>query len=328
MTLISRKAFRYFLISTAFLMPFVTAAAQEWSLGPIPVHNQFPLAVYRNGFAPDSPAVAPENSWLVRMSYLASNTYVKEDQYLIDGESHVLEPVIEYGLIKDASLSLRLPVIWSGGGRMDRAIEKWHKIWGLPRGHRDESPRNEFEIKGKNRDGTSFEFDDHGWDLGNLDASLKWLIEEGSGNIPALAFKLSATAPLSTSSDAAGGSDIIAGILLSKAIEPFYLYGGSSIVLFTDIEQSGISYARTHFEGFFDAEYDFHPDFALLAGTYLQQTPFKNIDENNNLVIYLDTGLTYAVTRSCALDILVRENPFGRLTTDITFVLGLELKLQ
>ncbi len=307
-------------------MPLYSAAEQQWSPGPVSVHNQFPLTLYRNGLAPDHPAAAKKERLTIRTSYFASNTCVKRDQYTIDAESHVFEPVVEYGLLRDISLSLRLPIVWLGGGRMDRPIDKWHRIWGLPRGHRDESPQNAFKIAGKNRDGSRFAFEDHGWDLGNPDLSMKWIVEEGSQNDPAVAFKLSASAPLSTSSDAPGGSDIIAGILLSKGVNPLFLYAGSGIVFFTDIEQSGISYERTHFESFIDAEYDLCPDLALLAGTHIQQTPFKNIDENTSLIIYLDTGLKYA-PGTLTLDFLVRENPLGRLTTDITFVLALELKL-
>jgi hypothetical protein len=65
------------------------------------------------------------------------------DEFLnLDGETLRFALDLRYGLWRDWELQLEIPWLDHSGGELDKVIDDWHDLWGMPDGGRDNVPRD------------------------------------------------------------------------------------------------------------------------------------------------------------------------------------------
>jgi hypothetical protein len=137
----------------------------------------------------------PQNGWKIDHSFYITNTLQEENRggesLLIDVENYRYELGIRYR--QDKWLArLELPFVSNSAGKLDGAIDDWHKFFGLPEGKRDEFPRNELNIDYQRDGAVEYQQDSSSSGLGDIalavgyqaDARFAWFagIELPSGD--------------------------------------------------------------------------------------------------------------------------------------------------
>jgi hypothetical protein len=113
---------------------------------PLPTVDQNPLtAVYGLPPPQDARLQAP-GSRAFTASMNISNTLnidaTADELLFMDGETHRLDLILDLGLNERWSLRLVLPWMEHGPGFMDRPIDRFHEIFGMPEGERASQPND------------------------------------------------------------------------------------------------------------------------------------------------------------------------------------------
>jgi hypothetical protein len=113
---------------------------------PFQTRDQNPLTLIYGLPVPTSADVETNGSFTVDWSTDISNTSIGEitgDELLIvDGETYQTAVTTAFGVGNGWELSARLPFIAYTPGSLDRPIESYHDLLGLPQGNRLETPRD------------------------------------------------------------------------------------------------------------------------------------------------------------------------------------------
>ncbi|MCZ6829619.1 MAG: DUF3187 family protein, partial [Gammaproteobacteria bacterium] len=98
-----------------------------------------------------SARVLPSGSFVLELNSSVANTQTADssldekgdEMVLLDGETWRVAPRLRYGFARSWELEAELPWLRHSGGELDRLIENWHELWGLPDGDRDDMPRDQ-----------------------------------------------------------------------------------------------------------------------------------------------------------------------------------------
>lgn len=160
----------------AALLLACTATAQEVEtrdalLAPLPIRDQFLLSNGFLSFTPEGPRVLPEGAWSIALMGSDANTFAKSAWishslegrtsrsealktlsdgrfqssnvlFLIDGETHRNDLTLSRGIDHDLELRVSLPLVTTGGGWSDGAIESVHHALRLGNAERESLRRN------------------------------------------------------------------------------------------------------------------------------------------------------------------------------------------
>ena len=101
-------------------------------------------------FLPRYAAPAPDDGWRIEHALHVTNTFQEQErgdeQIVIDVENYRYS--VDLGYRRGAwSFAASLPFVASRAGELDRLIEEWHDLFGLPQGGRTRAPRDRLEIR-------------------------------------------------------------------------------------------------------------------------------------------------------------------------------------
>ena len=109
--------------------------------GPLEIRDDHLLAQGRLTLPALSPHTVRRGAWSLDVSVLWSNSFSwtqdvpgeepEERRFLVDGEAVTLAADLRRGVGKDLDLGLRLPLKHRSGGRLDRFIDAWHRLFNL-----------------------------------------------------------------------------------------------------------------------------------------------------------------------------------------------------
>lgn len=160
----------------------VASAETDPGLGPLPIRNQFPIALQFLNITPDTPTTLPAYDYSVSYQMAIANTFIntrgdagvlspdnvrngleEEDFFVlftplpsngfnlyVDVESYRQVFRVQWGLPFFTQVGLEWPLLSFGGGFMDNAIEGVHNAVGVDNatedgGFRSEAERNRFD---------------------------------------------------------------------------------------------------------------------------------------------------------------------------------------
>ncbi|MCB0324033.1 MAG: DUF3187 family protein [Bdellovibrionales bacterium] len=300
---------------------------QQWGRGPIRLADQFPLALYHESFAADSPAVLSPGELEVGGSFAWSNTVNRKgSSYLIDAEVRRLALEVSFAPMQHWEVGLQVPVLWEGGGVLDSFIDGWHSVFALPDGPRNDPDigEDEFEVRGDTYDRRRASVEAPGTVVGDVTLENKWLFTEGGADAPAIAGSLAVRLPTGEDQLSQNGVDLLGTLLLSRRLGRLVGYAGVGYAFSSDLEQAGFRFEQHRLGGFFYGEWEAFDTISLLLGVQGGSNYVANIERFPNYQLYLDLGLKIGLGSSSTLELLIRENPApDQGTTDVTFLLGL-----
>lgn len=136
----------------------VCALAPVHAWNALPAKNEATLA--RSFALPalgQSQLLAPDEQSLQLNLDVITEYYTQgnaRESIVVDGETTQLGLRYRRGLADDLELSVNVPVLIVGGGFMDRFIQDWHRVFGLPNGGREAAP-NDRRLYRYTRDGVT-----------------------------------------------------------------------------------------------------------------------------------------------------------------------------
>lgn len=150
---------------------------------PIPTSNRIPFIAI-HGLPPARSAILlPNGRTQLSLHADAANTSIVDGQgaqrTVIDGETHRLELDLRRGLDNGWEIGATIPALRHSGGFLDRPIEEWHNVFGLPDGNRDRLPRNRLLFSQRSSDGSGFVLDSDGGGIGDIQLSVSRQLGDG-----------------------------------------------------------------------------------------------------------------------------------------------------
>lgn len=294
--------------------------ASPWQ-GPIPVREQFPLALSHASFKPETPDTLEAGAFSTRLAATWSNTFaLKGGNYLIDAESGVFELGTRMGIAERLELGLDVELFTLGGGILDHSIDQFHDTFHLPQGSRDQVRDDQFVMAGINSDGSSFLIDDSGTELGGTTVSLKYLLAKQQDYVVSL---LGQARLATDTAYGQGSNDGLLAALGAYDLDGSRLYGGVAYTYIGDENILGVHYARHQGGAFLGWEYPLANTTALLLNLSYATKLIEDLVAFPDMTIYFDVGLKHRLLEQYTLELLLREDPSpGRGTTDVSLLVA------
>jgi hypothetical protein len=244
----------------------------------------------------------------------------------LDGEGNLLTFAFRRGLGASTEVTFDLPLLYQGGGFMDKVVENWHSAFGLPNGGRDDAPRDRYLYEYQRNGEVLLDQHRSGADLGDLRIGFGWQALDG------LALRSEVKFPTGSESHLSGGN---AGIAL---------YGDYSLPfpassIFSGFVSAGGSYnGKT--QSLSDMQNQFVPfgsvglavrvidSLSLLAQLYGSGALYDGDLDPFREALQLAIGLRYHVGPAFDLDFGFQEDPITSSSPDFSIHLGLSWRGQ
>ncbi len=255
----------------------VPARAQEGfsdtpavGLGPLVLRSQSPFSILRLSPTPVAPLTTPRGR--VAFGLLVSwDNYFAYDPgiYTFDVETLSLTLGASYGLTDRLSVDALLPVSYRGGGVLDRFIEGFEGVLGVPNRERTMFERNRFLVRVVGPSGEVFERTGSasGWGLEDAVVSARYQLTRGSERTPAVLASALVKLPVGREASlrSTGGVDGGVSLGLGQRISPHaHLYAALSYMRFAPGDVAGIPLQRNQWAGYLALERRVSPRTSLL----------------------------------------------------------------
>lgn len=299
----------------------------NWYLGPIEIENQFAPSLGLLSFTPESPEVLEEGESELRASFAWSNSLGIRDRLVLDYESRVSQLKYRHGLSDYLQLGVSLPVVWTGGGILDRPVDEWHSFWGLPVAGRDRVPDSAFTLRGDNRDGSEFDLSSRGFGFADLSLELKYLISKGSAVQPASALSVALRLPTGGERFGRDLVDLRISLSNSKEIAGYFIYFGGAYLFQGEDSEENLSFRKNSYHGFISFEVPVFSASSVTLGASIFNQPLQSVVGLKNTQAYFDLGFIHQISEGITLESLLRENiTEGESSVDFSFLFGLRFR--
>lgn len=326
------------LLYLVFLTSVKTHADPSFSseVRPLYSFNQSPLIqIYGLPSLGEAKVLTQGESELALRLQIANNFTGAQSasEYLnLDGETHRLTLSWRQGLSDSREWGFELPYISHSGGFLDRSIERFHEITGLPQGGRTDIARNEI----------NYRYIRNGVDLINvthsvngpgdlrLNAAKQIENHEASGdNVTAL--RMSLKLPTGDATDLLGSGSTDLAIWLSTATKhpssDWNLYGGGGILLMSESKVLPLQQRNQVGFGTFGLSRTFFPHLAINGqlnahSSFYDGTHFRQL---NSYAVQGLAGLNWEFSPRHFLEFSMSEDVIVNTSPDVVFTLSLTL---
>ena len=183
--------------------------------------NQNPFSLFQGQPLP-LPAQAPPAGWRAGLSLDISNTLnapSNSNQSLyVDYEAYVLNVRISKTLTDRWYLITDVPLVHRGGGMFDRAIDNWHRAFGLPRADRPNVADNQFAIRYVRDGATRIDLNRTTTGVGDIGLNLGYQLQTNTA--AKLALWLGMELPAGDSSRLTGNEQLDVSLSLAASLRP------------------------------------------------------------------------------------------------------------
>lgn len=143
----------------------------------------------------------------------------------LDGETTRLAFKYRYGFSNRFDIGIEIPYLWHESGSLDSAIDRWHKIFGLPDGARDTRERDQLEYLYSSPAGTVVDMANNARGVGDIRLLAGWRISNTVNHKSALQFGIKLPTGESNELLGSGGTDVSLGI----AVDSSNLWGNAKL---------------------------------------------------------------------------------------------------
>jgi len=257
-------------------------------------------------------------------SSMFENGIVPDESVVLDGEIWRTAGALRHGVGPDTDVEFELAVVYASSGFLDRFVESWHELLGLPGGGREERPRFEYEMELTQNGQQVYELEGHEVGLGDLPIVVTHRLLEAGAGTPALALRAGIELPTGSESKGFGNGELDAGagVLVEQRFGRWILAGSVDYVLTgqpSSFAGAGVD-ARDDLALQFGSEYLWNDQLSLLAGLALHSpvTDDFDIPELDSEILSLDLALAFDLGRESALTIGFEEDLIAESGPDFT----------
>jgi Protein of unknown function (DUF3187) len=309
------------------LVGLAASALPALATEPLYVRNMIPVSGLL-GMPSQRDAQAQDRGSLgVALHGSIANTYVLDasgSEYLnLDGETGRFALELRYGLLENWDLQLEVPWLDQSGGHLDKLIDDWHDLWGMPDGGRSDVPRDLLDYRYANIEGAGFSLRDSASGLGDISLSLNYAFYRDDGATASVLLGYKFDTGDEDEFLGSGAGDSFAGVRFSGADmaglplrwhgQLGYLRAGSSDLL------EGIQERNLWFAGL-GLDWVLAERWSLLAQLDSHAAPTdSNISALGDNAIMLALGARWRFAPSWSVDVSMVEDIQVETAADIAF---------
>ncbi len=315
------------------------AGAQEpasWSetpavgLGPLLLRAQSPLAILRLSPTPQTPITLRRGQW--QATLLTSwNNYFDVDpkgRYTIDAEALRFALGAAYGVTSRLEVQAELPVSYRGGGILDRFIQNFEGLLGVPNEQRKLAPRNRYLVEIHGANGMTFVRTgaDAGWGVEDATATARYQLAHGSESTPAVVASVLLKFPTGRAASlfSSGGYDVGAGVSAGQRLGRFNLYGSIVAMHYATTELAGVALYPNQISLFAGLEYRYSGRTSWLVQALVTSPGAEHFGDFSKDTYEITAGLKHLLSRNLLLEASLLENLFiFDNSPDVGFHVGL-----
>ncbi len=304
---------------------------------PFSSFNQSPVIQIHNLPAIGSAGILNEARTRYRLvNDLASNYVLKNtatESLLFDGETN--RSTFEYsrGTGDGWEWGVQIPYINHDGGSLDRFIEDWHSIFGLPKGGRNTAPRNQLRYFYQRNGVTRLSLTDATSGIGDVRLTAGWQWPD-AGKDTRLAIRSSLSLPTGDS-DQLRGSGAMEAALWATADRtrqwfgyPGSIFGGGGLLLMGKGDVLADQQRRVAAFASVGAGAQVLPWITLklqadINGPFYDGSDLRQI---NATAVQLLMGGDIRLAKNVRLDVMVGEDLTVRASPDVVFHLALTVE--
>lgn len=157
----------------------LTAAASEDATNrfhPFATRDQNIFNLIHGQALPTEARLNKKTQSLWSSSLIITNALIIEsnnnESIYLDYEAYRFNLAYQYGINDDWNLKIDVPLIYQSGGVFDSAIDRWHELWGLPRGNRPFVEHDHYNIQYGYQSRLLVNHDENSMTLGDLQIAL------------------------------------------------------------------------------------------------------------------------------------------------------------
>ncbi len=192
-----KKYTRYIFCLALFLGGVYPAAAAD--ISSFYTSNQSPLIAIYGLPSIGEARVAAKSDGSLRLTLDLANNYVSDsnakESIVLDGESCRLTFSGRYGIGRKTDVGFDIPILISGGGFLDSAIESYHSTFGFPNGGRELAPRNRLLYRYQKNGITVLNMEQSGQGIGDVSMNGGWQIYQDADGQRNLALRANVKLP-------------------------------------------------------------------------------------------------------------------------------------
>ncbi|MCG3112736.1 MAG: DUF3187 family protein [Candidatus Manganitrophus sp. SB1] len=288
--------------------------SENVGFGPLGIRGQSYFQMLHLTPTPSAPSTLRKGEWEGQALLTWVNGWaVSKGHYMIDTETLQWTGKLSYALNDRIQFGLELPVLWRGGGYLDRSIEGFHHAFNLGNGRRDRFPRNRTRFEFHRKDGSTFVLEDSGIGLQDAVFSSQVSLTCGGAKVPAAGVSLSVSLPTDREEKLYGtdGIDVSGTLLFAKRISRVYLYLNFSYVRLGSGDFVGIPLHRDKWVGFAAVEYRLKEGTSLILQNTLSSGVAEDFFEFSDYTDEMAFGFKTAFSNRLVWEAGVIENLFN-----------------
>ena len=321
-----------FLLSKAQAQTEKGTSTSEPSRAVLTVPDAYPLSQAVPELRADYAGIIKSKHFVY--SQLSWSNTINRDrgEYIVDAETLRLNTGYVLRVNGRLQFEAELPLHWSGGGIADEAIYRWHQLFSLPQGPRDDQGvgNNDYQISGELDSGQKFQLKNNQLAQGDLSFAVKRLIHstaETGSKISLLGHLQLPTGEGSYGLDAPALTSKVLGLTRFEDLPVFgllYLHSGLGVTYLTNSSLDTIALSKWRYSAFLQLEKPFSLASAYLSFLYGSEL-VENISNYPRYQVYFDTGAKFDLGDSSRLVFSFRENPApSNGTSDFAVHAGIE----
>src|SRR5262245_2185105 len=285
--------------------------------GPFEAREGFLLAQRRLTLPALSPDPLARGAWALRLDFDWGNDFARRLRgYFIDGEHRALALTARRGLTDSLALGARLPLLWRGGGSLDRFADWIHSL-GFPDNGRPAYARDRLLITAPLSSGGALEWGGAaGTDLGKLELEAK--LSPARGPRKSLAAVGRVAMPTGTGEFRGGGweggAQLLGALPLGRRWDA---YAGLGMAFSGERESEGLEYRRARPFGHIALEWRFARRWSAVAQADGGGRLVTNVQRYPALQSYFRLGLKRDLGVRSRFELAFTENiKYQQATTD------------
>jgi len=246
----------------------------------------------------------------------------------IDGETHQINIKLKYAVSDDLEWAVSIPYSSHESGRLDSAIDSWHKFWGLPDGARPSVPADQLRMSYRRDEFNNVQLTESVDGIGDLRLALAYQLARGDSRYWSLRASLKLPTGDSNKLTGTESRDLALSLALSEGIlfgsDRWQLHASAGLTRLGDGDL--LNQRRRDWVGFASStlSWRMRPNIALKlqvdAHSAYYHSELKELGEPSAQLVL---GATLTLAEQWAFDVALSEDIIVDTAPDVVFFLGL-----
>jgi hypothetical protein len=305
--------------------------------GPIESRTQEPILLTHLAFRPRRAATQPENTASIAVQEAYSSIYntgqTSTSNLVFDGEISRTSIALRRALSDRTDIEVEVAAVFATAGFMDSFIEVYHHILGLPNEHREDRPKDDYEMKLVKDGNVAYQLEGDELGVADVPIVVTHALQVESEHAPAISARAGIELPTGSDEKGFGNGkfDYGAGVLAEKSFGRWtttgavdYTWPGTA----DSLEHAGI-HSQDGFDLQLGIEYRWNDHMSLLLGVILlppvtHDILLKQIDDQ---ILSIDVGCAWDIGERSKLTVGLEEDAIANAGPDFTLMAGWTLQL-